>query len=214
MTVAAETLRFINHRFPPAAWISLETVGCDRRETQDVWRYQRETPWMEYQFVGFAWTNAEDAVLYDVKVGGGAILTADEGGLRLRRHGWMLFPRHWPMVRYANQPDIQIAAATSTTRELAPHVTALALIKDDGCFMSRFGAPAPQAYPAYAMTEESLRAFMEANGQVQMWDSWPDCATHDENAEAHFVHMQTQWQEWIERAVQALERAAEAAEQE
>ena len=171
------------YRYPPAGWLSLEP---DHNGV-----YTTETPCLLYQFVGIAWAAPAPFKLREIRIGGGACLSFGEDPMPLRRFGWLLAGRYWPPVHHHNGPRITI-----DTEDRADICALIVPTQDD--VYNKDGAP-------FLVSEADMRTFARNMGTIQMWDSWPACVGHDEQAERHHADLRRQWRAWIERAAAAAE---------
>ena len=179
------------YRYPPADWLPLvPTKVVEAPAEVDLWVFKREVPWLKYVLVGFAWAAEGSIKLHDFRVGGSAPLNFGEDPIPLRRHGWLLGGRFWPQLNGRNSPFVTIEA------DVAPEVSALIVPLDDSCYGEGLGL----------VSEAGVKAFAQNMGTIQMWDAWPDCVEHDEQALQHHADLQRKWEAWIEAA------AAKAAE--
>jgi hypothetical protein len=173
------------YRYPPAGWLPLSATqefsqaGPSSPTLQ--WTFKEEVPWLEYTLVGFSWAATAPIKLLDFKVGGGALLNFGENPMPLRRHGWLLGSRFWPKVHPPNSPIIVIEA------EEAPEVSALIVPFRDAAVRNSLEL----------VSEEGVQAFAQNMGTLQMWDSWPGCVEHDEQALQHHADLEREWKAWI-----------------
>ena len=176
------------YRFPPTGWLPLTVEPPDTSPhayaTKPRHCFKHEVPWLEYTLVGFSWVATAPIKLHDFKVGGSAILTLGEDPLPLRQHGWLIAPRFWPKCHAPNGPIVVIEA------DEAPEVSALIVPLADSTFGEGLNL----------VSEDGVKAFAQNMGTLQMWDAWPDCVEHDEQALQHHADLEREWKAWIEAA--------------